>query len=311
MASKRKAPETFAGYADFLLDRPHLLDSRNKAYHLGAWKRAFSGYALSAIRPRDIEIVLCAWRQDFAGNTLNTRLEMLRWLFNEARKDGLRPDSPCDRIRKMHGNKRNRILAEDEEEILFRALPDWAANPARLALWTGLRMENAAHLRREWVHWDIGGNGTIIIPGQFTKGGRLTRARGGEPRPTEIPLYPQAAALIRAAAPNLTHPYIFSGSINKEVNMNTLKAAFHAAWIRTRETIALRRGVPLEQIEDFHFHDLRHTFATRYLLAAGDPYALIAAGLWGSLKELERYANFKRPHIQAAFAKAGAALATP
>jgi integrase len=44
-------------------------------------------------------------------------------------------------------------------------------------------------------------------------------------------------------------------------------------------------------ILDFRFHDLRHTFASHYIMNGGDLMSLKEIGGWNSMKMVERYAH--------------------
>jgi integrase len=51
------------------------------------------------------------------------------------------------------------------------------------------------------------------------------------------------------------------------------------------------------EIEDFRFHDLRHTFASHYMMAGGDLYELAKILGHSNIKMTERYAKLARKHI--------------
>ena len=50
-------------------------------------------------------------------------------------------------------------------------------------------------------------------------------------------------------------------------------------------------------IEDFRFHDLRHTFASWYMMNGGDLYELAKILGHSNIKMTERYAKLGRQHI--------------
>ena len=50
-------------------------------------------------------------------------------------------------------------------------------------------------------------------------------------------------------------------------------------------------------IEDFRFHDLRHTFASCYMMNGGDLYELAKILGHSNIKMTERYAKLARQHI--------------
>jgi integrase len=63
-------------------------------------------------------------------------------------------------------------------------------------------------------------------------------------------------------------------------------------WIR-----ALRRFSIWPGIEDFRFHDLRHTFASWYMMNGGDLYELAKILGHSNIKMTERYAKLAKSHL--------------
>ncbi len=56
--------------------------------------------------------------------------------------------------------------------------------------------------------------------------------------------------------------------------------------------------MPLDlRIQDFRFHDLRHTFASWYMMNGGDLYELAKILGHSNIKMTERYAKLGRAHI--------------
>src|SRR2546429_144720 len=53
----------------------------------------------------------------------------------------------------------------------------------------------------------------------------------------------------------------------------------------------------LTKITDFRFHDLRHTFASWYMMNGGDLYELAKILGHSNIKMTERYAKLARSHI--------------
>jgi integrase len=61
---------------------------------------------------------------------------------------------------------------------------------------------------------------------------------------------------------------------------------------RSFETVLEKGG-----IEDFRFHDLRHTFANWYMMNGGDLYELAKILGHSNMKMTERYAKLGKKHI--------------
>ena len=65
-----------------------------------------------------------------------------------------------------------------------------------------------------------------------------------------------------------------------------------SGWKEVSRTCLKRAG-----IEDFRFHDLRHTFASWYMMNGGDLYELAKILGHSNIKMTERYAKLARQHI--------------
>jgi integrase len=61
---------------------------------------------------------------------------------------------------------------------------------------------------------------------------------------------------------------------------------------RSFETVLQQAG-----IRDFRFHDLRHTFASWYMMNGGDLYELAKILGHSNIKMTERYAKLSKQHI--------------
>lgn len=143
-------------------------------------------------------------------------------------------------------NKRERVLTGDEEAHLMKALetrnPE-ARRAAIIALNTGMRRGEILKLR--WSYVDDA-KGVITLPKSITKAGKER----------EVPINAKVRELLAEmrSFPLGEGDYLFHH--RKGDILSDKKGAFHAA---------LREA----EIEDFHFHDLRHTFASRL---PPDPY---------------------------------------
>lgn len=80
-------------------------------------------------------------------------------------------------------------------------------------------------------------------------------------------------------------------------------------------TKAWWKGLELAGIENFRWHDLRHTFATWHRQAGTPTHELQRLGGWKTLSMVERYAHVAPEGLQAAASRLdnvlGYALATP
>lgn len=176
---------------------------------------------------------------------------------------------------------RERWLTPAQAAELLAALPATVSDMASLALDTGLRRSNITGLRWEWI--DLA-SGTILIPGASMK------AR----KPLAVPIAsPQAeAVLMRWRERRLPGcPYVFHNQGKPILQPNG------KAWLRTLERLGL---------EDFRWHDLRHTWASWHVQARTDVRVLQEMGGWKTPAMVTRYTHLNtRQTREAAASMAG------
>ena len=144
---------------------------------------------------------------------------------------------------------RVRALTPLEFQRLVTELPTHLADMAIFSVATGLRQGNVKGL--QWQCVDLSRQ-HAWIPGSQHKNGK----------PHAVPLNDMAMAVLRRQVGH--HPtYVFTFRGNPITNVNT------KAW-----TAALRRA----EIEDFRWHDLRHTFATWHRQAGTPTHELQRLG---------------------------------
>lgn len=181
---------------------------------------------------------------------------------------------------------RVRALTPQEFQTLLEELPPHLADMAIFAVATGLRQANVKGL--QWQYVDLGRQ-HAWVPGNQHKNGK----------PHAVPLNDMAMAVLRRQVGK--HPtYVFTFRGNPITNVNT------KAW-----TAALSRA----GIEDFRWHDLRHTFATWHRQAGTPTHELQRLGGWKTGAMVERYAHVAPEALQGAANRLDAfgsyVLATP
>ncbi|MEO8060887.1 MAG: site-specific integrase, partial [Burkholderiales bacterium] len=181
---------------------------------------------------------------------------------------------------------RVRSLSPAEFEKLRLELPEHLADMAVFAVATGLRQANVKGL--EWQYVDMGLK-HAWIPGSKHKNGK----------PHSVPLNEWALSVLRKQiGKHSTRVFTFRGEPIVQVNTK--------AW-----TAALNRA----GIEDFKWHDLRHTFATWHRQAGTPTHELQRLGGWRTGAMVERYAHVAPEALQGAANRldtfGGYAVATP
>ena len=200
-------------------------------------KQFFGGNSLiKDIKPEKIEefkdYLLLNGR---SKTTANRYLEQLSKSFTIAVDNEYIRKNPCKSVKKFPvRNTTVRYLTVDEEKRLFKVLPEYLKPIVTTALNTGLRKTNILELTWEQVNFEYG-----YIEVLENKGNKHIR----------IPLNKTMKTLLNELQANSKTGYIF---INPETG--TCFKDIKKSW----QTALEKAG-----IENFRFHDLRHTVGTR------------------------------------------------
>jgi len=202
-------------------------------------------------------------RQEYSATTANRYLALVRAILRRAMLEW----EWIERVPhiRLYPVKKTRVrwLKPEQMQALFCELPEHLADIVRFSLATGLRKSNALAL--EWSQIDIARNVAWIYADQ-AKGGR------------DIHISLNGTALEVLQKRSGTHPkYVFTYKGAPILQVNT------RAWRK-----ALRRA----GIDNFRWHDLRHTWAS-WLIQSGVPLEVLQEmGAWQSPEMVKRYAHF-------------------
>jgi len=177
--------------------------------------------------------------------TVNRLVATLKHMFTKAVEWDMVEEETLKRVRKAkllpENNKRLRYLSKEECIRLVSSCAPHLRPVVITALNTGMRRGEILGLT--WDRVDLQ-NGFILL--DITK--------NGERR--EIPINSTLRETFKGIVRRLDTPYVFYGPITGK----------RLKWTRTAFSTALRRA----KILDFHFHDLRHTFASHAVMAGVD-----------------------------------------
>jgi integrase len=204
----------------------------------------FGDRCLGEVTVWQIERYKARRRSLVAPATVNRELTLLKHMFTKAiewEKARMNPVKAVKHLREA--NTRVRFLTDEEQARLLVACPDNLRAPVIAALHTGFRRGELLALR--WRDVDFL-NGLVTVEAAHTKNGER-RA---------VPMSQTLRAVLeglRQERPNDEHVFL---SERGEPYVS-LKNAFESA--------VKRAG-----IVDFHFHDLRHCFASRLVMGGQD-----------------------------------------
>jgi len=205
--------------------------------------------------------------------------------------------NPADQVEvKRPDDQRDRYLSQDElgrlkqaldEKVYRKGTNDFNKTFCRLrmivliAVTTGMRSSEIFGLRWSDVMYNEG----LLAVRAKLKGGKMRYA----------PMLPELAKELRRFMPrpaednvvfiaNHNNDWIFPPKADARTGRQRVEGSF--------EDLLERAG-----IEDFRFHDLRHTFASWYMMNGGDLYELAKILGHSNIKMTERYAKLARQHI--------------
>ncbi|MET0105897.1 MAG: site-specific integrase [Sedimenticola sp.] len=212
-------------------------------------------------------------RDGVSNATINRALEVVRRILHLARDEwGWLERFP--RIRMLKEPKRRvRFLTREEADQLLRVLPAHLQSVVQFALATGCRMGEILSL--EWARVDFERRVAWLDPGT-TKNGE---GRG-------IPLNREALLSLRGLwGQHERWCFTFKGRRMERVG---------SAW---------KRALAQAEIENFRFHDLRHTWASWHVMSGTSLQELMELGGWKSYEMVLRYAHLAPEHLAEAAAR--------
>jgi integrase len=194
--------------------------------------------------------------------------------------------NPADQVEvKRPDDARDRYLSEDEiralkialdERMYRKGTKDLNKTNLRLrlivliAVATGMRSGEIFRLCWSDVMY---GEGLLAVRGKL-KGGKMRY----------VPMSPELAVEIRRYPAVLREDRILPPEPGAKSGRQRVEGSFEDLLTRAK-------------IRDFRFHDLRHTFASWYMMKGGDLYELAKILGHSNIKMTERYAKLGRQHI--------------
>lgn len=204
--------------------------------------------------------------------------------------------NPADHVEvKRPDDQRDRYLSEDElrrlkvaldEKIYRKGTKDFNKTFCRLrmivliAVTTGMRMSEIFGLKWSDVMYSEG----LLAVRAKLKGGKMRY----------VPMPPELADELRRYTPQPANNVLYIAGNNHE---QIFPPKDGAKGERQRVEGSFEDLLERADIQDFRFHDLRHTFASWYMMNGGDLYELAKILGHSNIKMTERYAKLARQHI--------------
>ena len=250
--------------------REHLRSKERDVLSVKTLLKFFKGKYLLSVMSSDIEDYIGSRRKDGVSNaTINRELACLKRMYNlaikweQAKKN---PVNDVDFLEEPPG--RTRFLSEEEGQLLIECSSDHLKPIIMTALNTGMRLSEILTLKWNQIH-------ILSVIEPYLE---LTETKNNKKR--FIPLNDDMVELFKSFKDNDSQ-YVFLG-----IRGEPLKS------VRKPFSRALKKA----SIEDFRFHDLRHTFASHYVMNGGDLMALKEILGHSNMKMVERYAHLASAH---------------
>jgi integrase len=204
--------------------------------------------------------------------------------------------NPADHVEvKRPDDQRDRYLSEDElrrlkvaldEKIYRKGTKDFNKTFCRLrmivliAVTTGMRMSEIFGLKWSDVMYSEG----LLAVRAKLKGGKMRY----------VPMPPELADELRRFMPQPANNVVYIAGNNHE---QIFPPKDGAKGERQRVEGSFEDLLERADIQDFRFHDLRHTFASWYMMNGGDLYELAKILGHSNINMTERYAKLAKQHI--------------
>jgi len=228
----------------------------------------FGDLKLLEITPKKIsDYKVLRYGEEAKPATINRELAMLSKAFSLAFKEWeWIKENPVSKVPKeKENNERDRWLTDEQERRLLENAPQWLIDIIVFDLHTGLRQGELLSL--QWDRINLFRR-TIIIQ----------ESKSGKPR--TLPVNQIAFDILdeRSKIRNIMNDLVFVSNAGSKIDRHNLRRAFN---------IAIKKA----GIHDFHFHDLRHTFATRLAQRGIDIYKISKLLGHHSIEMTQRYAH--------------------
>ena len=264
----------------WLTERAHLSSIEDDKMHLRWLQNHLGGKFLDDIDVDVVSNVAARRKAEGVSNaTVNRALAAVRAILRCAeRKWGWLKGAPAVQLL-PEPKRRVRWLTLAEVQQLIAQLPEHLAEIVRFSLVTGLRKDNVVSL--EWSQVDMQRRVAWFHPDQ-------TKNR----KALAIPLNAEAVAVLqRQAGKHATRVFTYQPPAKKDEQPRDPRP------VNEVNTRAWQKALKRAGIENFRWHDLRHTWASWHVQAGTPLQALQELGGWSSYEMVLKYAHLSAEHL--------------
>jgi len=236
---------------------------KNDPTYLKYFVKCFGNKDIDQITKQDIADARAGIKK--SPGTINRYMNFLRAVLNYCYEDlGWLDTKPVIK-RVKESSKRIKFFTLEQCAELHKALPDHLKPIFIFSLLTGVRMSNCLNLK-----WNDINDGWVSIHADETKNGKSLA----------VPLNKEAQALLDGIKKNGSYVFTYAG--------RRLTRASNTGWYRALKKCGL---------EDFRWHDIRHTWATHHVQNGTSLHTLQHLGGWSDFNIVNRYAHLSKDYL--------------
>jgi integrase len=253
----------------WLKEKAHKKSYRDDVSRIRWFTKHLRGKTLDQIGRDMIDGLVWRHLAKTSDRTKDLYVALIRAIFRKAMREWEWLDQiPAFKTYAKGGKVRVRYLTQAQAQALLEALPEHQREVVTFALATGLRQGNILGLT--WAEVDLDRRLVTIGHGDTKNGEALG-----------VPLNEVAVAVLeRQKGKHRSHVFTYKGERLRSANTRTWRAALEACGI-----------------EDFRWHDLRHTWASWLRQNDVPTWVLQELGGWKSETMVRRYAHMSVKHL--------------
>ena len=248
-------------------------DYATKVRHAKYWRPIFGGKPVSSITGEMISNNLPTHnaknKAPLAPATINKYRKTILRALSLAQKNNWIASVPYVGKQKEPKIRVRWVTKPQAQELLKAISPKWLKDVCLFALLTGARRTEI--LTMTWDKIDFN-NKIAIVSNDIAKN---EKARS-------LLLNDEAIALLKSRR-LINKNYVFVNSKNNHIN--------------DIDRRAFNRATEKCNIDDFHFHDLRHTWASWHVQSGTPLFTLKELGGWETLEMVKKYAHLNADHL--------------